>query len=223
MYADDLILICPSHHGLQRLLYSCEIFGVEYDVLFNSTKTVCMVVRPERYRKFVFSGLLLNNASLNFVIKYKYLGHIIVDTADDDDDINRQLCQLYAKGNSLIKNFDKCSNHVKSRLFNTFMTNVYCMHLWSRYKRKTWDGFRVAYNNIFRRFFHVRRHIEGVTVSVSDAQATLNVPSVDVIYARLGRSLYNRLLLSNNSYLARLVGTDLFESSDLINKWRVSG
>ena len=43
-YADDLGLITPSVRVLQGLIMICEHFADEYNVLFNTKKTVCMRV-----------------------------------------------------------------------------------------------------------------------------------------------------------------------------------
>jgi hypothetical protein len=38
-YADDVILLVPTFNNLNKTLNICEIFGNEYNVLFNSTKS----------------------------------------------------------------------------------------------------------------------------------------------------------------------------------------
>ena len=42
LYADDIILLCPSVGGLQRLLRVCEQAIEEIDMKINASKTVCM-------------------------------------------------------------------------------------------------------------------------------------------------------------------------------------
>ena len=45
-YADDLCLMAPSPVGLQLLIDICANYGFENDLLFNRSKSVCMVVKP---------------------------------------------------------------------------------------------------------------------------------------------------------------------------------
>ena len=40
MYADDLVLLSPSASGLSILLSICSTYGIEYDVMYNSTKSI---------------------------------------------------------------------------------------------------------------------------------------------------------------------------------------
>ena len=42
MYADDLVLISPSTRGLSRLIEECQKYGLEFDILFNSSKSAVM-------------------------------------------------------------------------------------------------------------------------------------------------------------------------------------
>ena len=40
MYADDLVLLAPSAAGLSLLLSACSYYGTEFDVKYNSAKTM---------------------------------------------------------------------------------------------------------------------------------------------------------------------------------------
>ena len=42
-YADDLITLCPTRRGLQKMINVCQEFAYEHDVVFNPKKTVCML------------------------------------------------------------------------------------------------------------------------------------------------------------------------------------
>ena len=46
LYADDIILLCPSVNGLQRLLRVCERAIEDIDMKINASKTVCMRIGP---------------------------------------------------------------------------------------------------------------------------------------------------------------------------------
>ena len=52
-YADDLVLLCPSLKGLQRLVHECQIYGINNDITYNCNKTVCMSLLS---RKFTISS-----------------------------------------------------------------------------------------------------------------------------------------------------------------------
>ena len=47
MYADDLVLISPSTRGLNCLIEECQRYGLEFDILFNSSKSAVMYFKPD--------------------------------------------------------------------------------------------------------------------------------------------------------------------------------
>jgi len=73
MYADDIILLCPSIGGLQRLLRVCEQAIEEIDMKINAAKTVCMRIGP-RSDATCASLTLCNGAQLKWVSTWRYLG-----------------------------------------------------------------------------------------------------------------------------------------------------
>ena len=80
--------------------------------------------------------LCLNDVPLTFVTNNQYLGVIIHDKHQDDDDIMRYVKSLYSRGNMII---------------SRFKTYPYGCHLWSTYKQYTYKRVVVAFNNIYRK------------------------------------------------------------------------
>ena len=56
MYADDLVLLSPSTAGLSILLSICSTYGIEYDVMYNSTKSNVLVFRTENVKIALFKS-----------------------------------------------------------------------------------------------------------------------------------------------------------------------
>jgi len=73
LYADDIILLCPSVNGLQRLLRVCERAIEDIDMNINASKTVCMRIGP-RSDATCASLTLCNGTQLKWVDTCKYLG-----------------------------------------------------------------------------------------------------------------------------------------------------
>ena len=47
-YADDIVLLAPTVTALQTLLEVCREYAGPHDIVYNTTKTVCMLVRPKQ-------------------------------------------------------------------------------------------------------------------------------------------------------------------------------
>ena len=149
-YADDLCLLAPTAMGLQQTMNICYDYGAEHDIVFNAKKSYCVVFKPKRYKlkcpTVSLAGTVIPN--LNSV---KYLGVILTDNLQDDEEIMKQTRSLYAHGNVLLRKFDLCSSEVKQQLFQSYCANFYCCSLWTSYNKTTYNKVKVAYNNIARR------------------------------------------------------------------------
>ena len=131
MYADDLVVLSPSSAGLQQLLDICTVYGVQYDIKYNASKSAVLICRTKEDRRLNFPVFKLSDNNLEVWNKIKYLGHFVTDQMTDDDDIYRQCRKLYAQANTIARKFSHCSTNVKVSLFKTYCTPFYTAHLWS--------------------------------------------------------------------------------------------
>ena len=132
-YTDDTALVAPSLKGLQELIDICQIFGEDYDVIFNVDKIKCMLFKPKSYN-IVDPIITLYDEKIEFVEQFKYLG--IVLAKDDEIEIQSQYRKLCARSNILIRRFKKCNDKVKIDLFKTYCTSIYGIALWSNFRIK---------------------------------------------------------------------------------------
>ena len=93
-----------------------------------------MSYAPQNRSKIVshsFPDFTLDGMKLKFVSSFRYLGHIVQNNeCDDDDDIAREIRNLFVHANILKRMFHKCSLAVKLILFKcycicVFMISVY--------------------------------------------------------------------------------------------------
>ena len=57
MYADDLVILAPSHVGLSMLLSVCSDYGLEHDIKLNSAKSNIMIVGAKSLRISTYQAL----------------------------------------------------------------------------------------------------------------------------------------------------------------------
>ena len=214
MYADDIVLLSPCASGLCELIKKCESYGIEHNVLFNSSKSKIMIFECRLLKSNTAKSFLLNGNVLPQCSMYNYLGHTITYDLKDDLDISRQYKKLYAQGNTLVRKFAGCSDSVKAVLFMSYCTPLYCSHLWSSYTKGAYNKLRIAYNNVFRILMH-----EPKFCSASHMFVCRNVPTCQMIFRRYMFSFISRIKLSLNSIVHALVhSSDVKYSSPL---WRV--
>ena len=127
-YADDIVLLAPSWRCMQLLINILYQGATDIDMSCNIVKTVAMVFAPKNRHwslNINFPEFNLNGESIHFVNSFKYLGHIIGNTQFDDDDINREIRNMFIRANILTRKFGKCTLSVKRYLFKTYCLCFY--------------------------------------------------------------------------------------------------
>ena len=153
MYADDLVLLSPSAAGLSILLSICSTYGIEYDVMYNSTKSNVLVFRSTLLKNVHVPEFEINNTAIDIIVSmYKYLGHCINDEMSDDDDMTRQRNKVYAQGMHGSESFTyMCTENVK---IAPFTVQLYILVPCGANTVVNHYVLCVAYNNIFRKLTH---------------------------------------------------------------------
>jgi len=81
-------------------------------------ETVAMVFTPSRRSMIV--SLKLGDHCIRYVEQFKYLGHIVTDSLTDDEDINREIKNMFVRTNILLRKYKFCSVEVKLYSFGPF-------------------------------------------------------------------------------------------------------
>ena len=221
MYADDLVLICPSANGLRKLLKVCENFGNPHDVKFNSDKSSIMIVRSKSLKDVDFGSFLVKGEVIpNCDEKkkdrgcVKYLGHYLCSDKSDDRDMRRQYQRLYGHANSLVRKFHMCSDDVKVKLFRAYCTPMYTSQLWFHYKQKSMNKLIVAYNNSLRILLKLPWDC-----SASKMFADRALPGAKAILRNLIYKFMKRIEISENTLVKCILNSDLILISRLRKHW----
>jgi hypothetical protein len=148
--------MAPSWHALQELLFILENCCLVFDISCNVKKTVCMNSCPREKSQCitgVFPLFTIIDKSLKFVAEFCNLGHIIDDLLSDDNDIKREIRNMYVKTNMLIRRFGRCLRSKKTRLFRTYCACLYGSALWTIYSKTSLRRFRSCYHKSLNMFF----------------------------------------------------------------------
>ena len=152
-----------------------------------------MYLNSKRYKHLVKPSFYLNGAPICYVDKEKYLGFIINSLSKHDDDILKQTRSLYCRGNMLINNFKICNKAIKVQLFKSYCSSFYCGHIWYNFTQASMSKVRVAYKQIYRRFFNLSKFD-----SISYDMICNNVDTFDAIIRKSIHSFRKRIISTNN-------------------------
>ena len=71
----------------------------------NTHKTVSMVFSPRNLHRVIanqFHVFVVGGSPIKFANQLKYLGHVVTDSISDDDDILREVKNLFVRINALL-------------------------------------------------------------------------------------------------------------------------
>lgn len=211
MYADDTVLLAPSPKALQTLIDECISFADSHDLIFNKKKTKFMCIKPVTKKHLYVPKFYLRENVIQSVQQEEYLGYILNDDMRDDDHIIKEMRNVYARGNMLIRNFKHCTENVKVMLFKTYCSSLYCCPLWSKYRKATIKKLHVACNKMFKCFMNVPRDFSASLLFVS-----CNVENFTVLRRKLVYNLYRRVYSSSNTLVSNFsncISNDHFRTS----------
>ena len=111
-----------------------------------------MVFTPrdkENIVSYSFPEFILNGHPLKYVSKFCYLGHVITNTLSDENNIHREIRNMYIRANMLFRKFNKCS----IRVFRSYCICLYGIALLKKYTKTCLDKFKMCYHRCIRLFF----------------------------------------------------------------------
>ena len=220
-YADDLVLLCPSASALNDLLDICFLFAKGNYIIFSIIKTECMCICPTSVKLSTLPDIIIGGNIIKYVEFFKYLGHILNVKFKDDDDILKEMRNLYARGNTIVRLFKNTDDEVKIRIFKCFCYPVYCSSMWSRYNVYTMNKLRVGYNNIFRKLFKIKLWDEeqGQLDSLSRIYEEMGIRSFYELFRYNAVNCQNRISLSENPLVQCLLNSDAMTCSRQWSHW----
>ena len=215
-WADDLVLMSPSAHGLNELLEVCDAYAKEHLVTYNTKKTKAMYIKAKGCHIYRLPNIFLSGKTIEYVNEFTYLGHVICNDLSDDADIVNQNRKLCARGNLVSRKFKSCNVVVKRYLFQTYCSTIYCCSLWTKFKNVTLNRIRVNYNNILRRMVGVPTFS-----SASQLFSLLDLKGFHELRRRACYSLMTRLRGSSNSVVSDVIHSDARLTSDIWRTWHM--
>jgi len=137
LYVDDICLLASTIKSLRYLLKICTCKAAKINIQFKSAKTGLQCFTP----KFLHAikeliTIDLNGAVLKHIDSVKYLGFNVSSKTksrkcvlDDEKEIQKRACEVYMRANMIRSYFSCCSYHVKRKLFQSYLSTIYCCSL----------------------------------------------------------------------------------------------
>ena len=202
-FADDIVLLSPSRHGLQQMLNICVEYCKEFCLDFNVTKSKVMVI-GKLPADSQYASLLLRNEPLDFVDEYKYLGVDICAGKTLSFSPIATIRSFHRAANSILYSKVKPNNDILMKLLYTNCVPIITYASAVRVFSST-EMYRchVAVNNAIRKIFSF-----AVWQSIRNLRISHGYKSIYELFSSAkAKFLANAPNSSNNivSHLSRLV------------------
>ena len=120
-----MVLLVPTITALLTLQEVCGAYAGPRDIVYNTTKTVCMLVRLKESQGRFSTRVRLGNEELTFVEEFRYLGHVMTANCGDYADITKQFRSQNTVGNMLVRKFSFLPLEAKIQLFKSYCHPIY--------------------------------------------------------------------------------------------------
>ena len=197
-YADDLLLLSPSIHGIEILVKTSESFASEYGVTFNAKKTECICFSKNACP--LQRQVKVNGQHVNWKEKVKYLGIILTNDMCDDADIRAKRGEFIGSVNRLNAQFRVVPDQIRIRLLQTYCTAWYGCQTWLLNTTSV-KGMNIEWKKAVRRTLNLPRTTRSKLVPLLAGNHSFQEQ-----HERRWGALYVRMMHSENilvQYMAR--------------------
>ena len=199
-YADDIVLLAPTRHALQRMINTCETYCRTYGLSFNAKKSKIMIFSKKMVDKTSVLPLTINGGVIDFVDHIKYLGAWIVSSPSLSFSHEEDLRSFYRAANSVLNQL-----HSPDELVSMHLLYTHCVPCFSyaagtkEYTSRQMIECTTALNDAIRKIFSFQR-----CESVRALREGFAYKSLSEIFAKSSSKFLNSLPSHYNSTISRL-------------------
>ena len=208
-----MVLLAPTVTALQTLSELWRAYAGTHDIVYNTMKTVCMLVQPKQSQGRFSTRVSLGNEELSFVEEFRYLGHILTADCRDDKNIKKQFWRQNAVGNMLVRKFSFARIEAKIQLFKLYCFPINGCALWHHSYQLSSRKLTVSYSDTFKRLINAPRY-----TSSTLAFEMNTTDNVNVVLHKFAYSLMSRVVASPYSIVTASVNSDEYHQSPLMDK-----
>jgi len=205
-YADDILLLAPSAHGLQKLISQLEANLGRLQLMINVSKTNYIVFKCSKAAN-VQSRVYSSDIILQRVDCIKYLGVYLTDELSLHRDIDRVLSSFLKQFNAMYYKFNFVDPDILYYLFKTYACSFYGVAMWygRTFKSCHVRKLAIAYHKAVKKVAHMNiwdsNHAACEKVRV-DTFPHLIAKKLVSFYSRIGRSKCSMFVILRSYFLS---------------------
>ena len=150
-YADDLILLSPTVHGMKIMIKICEKYANDHCILFNGNKSKYLIFGKYK-TKYKYDPIIeVNNEIVPRCKMALHLGHLLDTEKTNVSLVEDAIKKFNISAHCLMSRFSNCNGTTKNKLFHQYCSAMYGSQLWdltSVSVKKMCTRWRVAHRQI---------------------------------------------------------------------------
>ena len=141
-YADDICLLAPNAHVLQRMVTICEKYALEHNIVFSTnpspaqSKTKCVLFSGKNNSPDL-APVRLDGMNLPWVDHVDHLGHVLHQSLSFHADTKRAIRSFMARASDLRDNLYFAHPSQKMQAINLYCCDGYGAMIWDLTSRMT--------------------------------------------------------------------------------------
>ena len=128
-----MVLLAPPVTALQTLLEVCRAYAGPRNIVYNTTKIVCMLVRPKQSQGRYLTRVWLGDEGLSIEDEFRYPGHVMKADCRDDKDVVKQfrrqnavaICRSRSSHLHLWRQKSNCSSHIVTSFIDVLFEHIH--------------------------------------------------------------------------------------------------
>ena len=159
VYADDIILLCPSRMGLQAMMNICQKFAQSNNLNFSThvdpakSKTKCIHFSK---KNIDLAKIKLNDNALPWVESANHVGNVLERDNSFNKDLRMKRGSFIGRIHSIAQEFYFTNPVVKMKMISIYSSSFYGSSLWDFFGGHC-DKLYTAWNNAIRDAFNIPR------------------------------------------------------------------
>ena len=134
-FADDLALMAPDRHSLQRMMKVCEDYGKEHNLAFSTdpdpakSKTKCVIFRGKKKIQYP-APIILDGKPLPYVEEITHLGHVLHESLSTDYDVARAKGKYKGRATDIREQLHFAFPSQKCKAVDLYNNDHYGFYMW---------------------------------------------------------------------------------------------
>ena len=157
-YADDILLLAPKRHVLQKMVDISESYMIDHKINFSPQKTKCLCFGAN---SLTVKNICVSGTEIEWSAQAVHLGVTLCSDGKLDQDVKVKRAQFIEGCHYLLDEFRGSHPEVQAKLLILYNSSCYGSNLWDLFGdwcRKLWTSWNIDLREIWKLPYETHRY-----------------------------------------------------------------